>query len=89
MDFLFLYLFLINAAGFFLMLADKQRAKNNLWRIPERWLLTVAVFFGSFGILLGMKLARHKTKKPRFSICVPILFALQVILALFLFFLQE
>ncbi len=87
MEFFFLYLFLINATGFFLMLTDKHRAKNNLWRIPERWLLTVAALFGSFGILLGMKLARHKTKKPKFSILVPILFALQVILAIFLFFL--
>lgn len=89
MEFLFLCLFLINAAGFFLMLTDKHRAKNNLWRIPEKVLLTVAALYGSFGILFGMKLARHKTKKPKFSIGVPILLALQVILAIILFFLKE
>ena len=87
MEFLYFYLFLINAVGFFLMLADKHRAQNNLWRIPERTLLAVAVFCGSFGILLGMRLGHHKTKKPKFSVGVPVLFAFQVILAIFLFFL--
>ena len=87
MEFLYFFLFSINAAGFFLMLSDKHRAKNNLWRIPERTLLTVAVLCGSFGVLLGMRLARHKTKKTKFSIGVPVLFAFQVILAIFLFFL--
>ncbi len=87
MVFLFLYLFLINAVGLFLMLSDKHRAQNNLWRISERTLLAVAVLYGSFGVLLGMKLGHHKTKKPKFSIGVPFLFVIQVIFAIFLFFL--
>ena len=84
MDILLVYLFLINAAGFFLMLADKRRAKENLWRIPERVLLTVALLGGSGGVYSGMKFARHKTRKPVFSIGVPVIFVLEVILFLFL-----
>jgi uncharacterized membrane protein YsdA (DUF1294 family) len=80
------FLLLINAIGFFLMHIDKHRAQKNLWRISERTLMAFALFGGSFGILLGMKLARHKTKKPKFAIGVPIIFAVQVILVGFLIF---
>ncbi|MBE6926637.1 MAG: DUF1294 domain-containing protein [Ruminococcaceae bacterium] len=89
MKLFFLFLFIINAAAFFLMLIDKHRAQKNLWRIPERALLSVALLGGSFGVLLGMKLARHKTKKPKFALGVPIIFALQLLLAGFLFFSQR
>lgn len=32
-------LFLMNAAGFLVMFADKQKARRGHWRIPERTLL--------------------------------------------------
>jgi uncharacterized membrane protein YsdA (DUF1294 family) len=74
-----LYLLTINAAGFFSMLADKHKARKNLWRIPERVLMTVAVLGGSAGILLGMYTARHKTKHLKFTLGVPLILAAQVI----------
>ena len=46
-DLLLLYLLIINAAGFGLMLADKHKAKKNLWRIPEATLMTVAALGGT------------------------------------------
>ena len=73
------YLLTINAAGFFSMLADKHKARKNLWRIPERVLMTVAVLGGSAGILLGMYTARHKTKHLKFTLGVPLILAAQVI----------
>ncbi len=79
-----LYLILINAAGFVLMLVDKFKAIKNLWRIPERVLLGVAAAGGSVGVYLGMKTARHKTLHPQFSIGVPVIFALQVLLSVFI-----
>jgi uncharacterized membrane protein YsdA (DUF1294 family) len=87
MEILAIYLFLINALGFGIMYADKRRAKKNLWRIPERTLLTVALIGGSFGVLLGIRLLRHKTRKGIFAIGVPMVLALQVILVIFCFFL--
>ena len=44
-----IYLLLINAAGFAVMLTDKHRAKKKLWRIPEKTLLLTAVLGGSIG----------------------------------------
>lgn len=81
MELILLYLLLINAIGFLLMLADKEKAKKNKWRIPEVTLLGVALVGGSLGTFLGMKAARHKTRKPVFSIGVPFIFVLQVLLA--------
>ena len=78
---LVLYLLIVNAAGFVLMLADKHKAKKNLWRIPEATLITVAVMGGSIGCLAGMRIFRHKTLHPKFSIGIPVILALQAVLA--------
>ena len=55
------------------MLADKRKAQKKLWRIPESTLLTLAILGGSPGVLLGMRLFRHKTRKPLFTVTVPLL----------------
>ena len=76
-----LYLLIINALGFLIMLADKEKAKKHLWRIPESTLLTVAALGGSIGCYAGMRLFHHKTRKPKFYIGVPVIFAVQVLVA--------
>ena len=71
------YLLLINAIGLLIMCIDKLLAKKQARRVPERTLLWVAALGGSFGSLLGMMLAHHKTRKPKFYLTVPLLHALQ------------
>ena len=78
---LLIYLLTINALGFAFMLDDKQRARKKRWRIPEATLLTVALLGGSAGCFLGMRLCRHKTRKPKFSIGIPVILLLQLLLA--------
>ena len=80
MDIIFLYLIIINALSFVLMLVDKYKAQNNLWRIPELTLMIVAAIGGSFGCYAGMKACRHKTKHKKFSIGVPVLMALHILI---------
>ena len=75
-----IYLITINALGFLLMLIDKQKANKNAWRIPERVLMAVAAVGGSLGCLCGMYLFRHKTRHIKFSVGLPILFAVQAVL---------
>ena len=84
MDALQAYLLLINALAFVLMLSDKVRAKKKVWRIPEATLLTVAALGGSFGATAAMYLLRHKTRKPKFSLGLPLLLIGHVLLAYFL-----
>lgn len=82
---LLFYLVTINALGFLIMLADKEKAKKRLWRIPEATLLTVAALGGSIGCLAGMKVFHHKTRKPKFYIGIPVILALQIILTVIVF----
>lgn len=74
-----LYLLIINALGFALMLVDKYKAKKNRWRIPEQTLITVAILGGSIGSLLGMYTVRHKTQHPKFTLGVPLILAAQLV----------
>ena len=76
---LLVYLLLVNAAGFLLMLVDKIKAKRNLWRIPEATLMGVAVIGGSIGAIAGMNLFRHKTKHAKFYIGLPVILVLQIV----------
>ena len=82
--YLFSYLIIINAVGFFLMLADKRAAKKSAWRIPEARLMSIALSGGCFGIYAGMMVFRHKTKHPKFRIGVPLIIVLYIMLFVFL-----
>ena len=84
MQFFIPYLLIINAAGFLVMLADKQYARKNLWRIPEATLLGVAVVGGSIGMHVGMYTVRHKTRHLKFTLGVPAILAAQLALAVWL-----
>ena len=84
-DILFIYLLIINAAAFLLMLTDKHRARKKAWRIPEATLLTAAVIGGSIGALLGMHIFRHKTRHPKFTIGLPLILSAQILFFVFLF----
>ena len=67
------------------MLSDKRRAVRERYRIPERILLGIALIGGSVGCIAGMKLFHHKTRKPAFSIGLPVIFAIQAVIALILY----
>ncbi len=83
-NWIWLYLAAVNVAGFAVMGADKRRARRGSWRIPERTLFAVALAGGSLGVLLGMRLFHHKTRHWYFVIGVPLILALQIILAFLL-----
>ena len=86
---LLLYLLIINAAGFILMLVDKFKAKKNLWRIPEKTLFLVAALGGSIGSLLGMYTFRHKTQHLSFTLGMPLILAVQVVASIWLLIFQQ
>lgn len=73
-----LYLLIVNAVSFLLMLTDKQKAKKKLWRIPESTLLLSAAIGGSIGSLAGMYTFRHKTRHLKFTLGVPVILVFQI-----------
>ncbi len=78
------YLLLMNAAAFILMLADKKKAIKKKWRVPESTLMMTAVLGGSLGAIAGMYIFRHKTRHPKFTLGLPIILAVHILLAVIL-----
>lgn len=70
----------VNLAAFALCGWDKLCAKRGRRRVPERVLLGWGAAFGSAGLLAGMALFHHKTRKPKFLYGAPALLAAQVAL---------
>ena len=79
-----LYLIIVNAAAFLLMLADKLKAKRGAWRIPEATLMGIAAIGGSVGELAGMYLFRHKTKHIKFTLGIPVILIAQIAMVIWL-----
>ena len=82
-ELLSIYLLIINAIAFCLMLIDKYKARKNLWRIPEATLISTALLGGSIGALIGMYTVRHKTRHIKFTVGIPLILLAQIALAQF------
>lgn len=75
-----IYLAAINVITFIMFGADKARAAKGRWRISESALILAALLGGSTGALAGMRIFHHKTKHRKFTIGIPVILALQIIL---------
>lgn len=73
---------IINAITFFVYGLDKMKAQAGAYRIPEKVLITMALF-GPIGGFLGMKLFRHKTRKNKFRILVPTFLVMHLMVGFF------
>ena len=80
MDGLYLYLIAINVVAFLAFGLDKLKAKADAWRIPEKTLLGLAVIGGSVGAILGMRTFHHKTRHKKFSVGLPVILVVQIVL---------
>lgn len=80
------YLVVINFLTFILFGVDKKRSKHSgkhhhPQRIAEATLLWLAVFGGSMGAILGMHAFHHKTQHKKFTVLLPLILILQLVLA--------
>lgn len=83
-EILIYYLIVINIITFTLYGLDKFNAIRGKWRIRELVLLFYAFIGGSIGGFLAMKLFRHKTKKAKFSLGIPIILLIHALLIAYL-----
>ncbi|MBE6113104.1 MAG: DUF1294 domain-containing protein [Peptococcaceae bacterium] len=80
-----IFLLLINIAGFAMMGIDKQKARRDQWRIPERNFFITALLGGSLGCYLGMQIFHHKTMHKAFTIGMPAILIIQIIIPVILY----
>lgn len=81
-----IYLLIINVLGFFAMGFDKWKAKRGRWRIPEDSLFMFTILGGGIGTIAGIYIFRHKTKKLKFTIGMPLILILEILLFIYLQF---
>lgn len=79
------YIFMINGFACYMMWNDKQKAKKDAWRTPERNFFFVSLLGGSLGCWLGMHWFRHKTQHIKFTIGIPTILLMQIVIVLWLF----
>lgn len=77
---LLLYLAIINLVAYIIMGVDKSRSKAGTWRVPEKHLLLIALGGGAVGILLAMRVFKHKTRHTRFTMLIPVMLLLHALL---------
>lgn len=75
---LVIYLLIINLAAVIITVLDKSRAQKKKWRIPEATLLLMAAMGGSPAMYITMHSIRHKTRKAKFMVGIPIILVLQI-----------
>ena len=80
-----IYLTVMNIVGFAAMGIDKQKAKKQVWRIPEKTLFLLSILGGSLGSWAGMYAFRHKTKHWYFIVFMPLIFLIHVVLGILIF----
>ena len=83
--FYLLLLCVMSLVSFLVMGSDKRRAKQGARRVPEARLFLLALLGGGIGGLLGMYAFRHKTRHLQFVIGFPLIAAVQILAALYLF----
>jgi len=80
---LIIYLVVINLIGFIAMWSDKRKAQKNQWRTPEGTLMGICLLGGGIGTILGMYKFRHKTKKLKFTVGMPTILIIEIILLIY------
>ena len=78
------YLVVVNFVSFAAFAIDKINAIEGRSRIRILTLLGLAFIGGSVGALLGMYILRHKTRIDYFSVGIPLIILMQVVVVFFL-----
>lgn len=85
MDPILIYAVVVNFVSLFLYGIDKWNAIHDRRRIPEKTLIGIAAIGGSIGAYAGMQMFRHKIRKPKFYIGVPIILAIQAAVLIYIY----
>lgn len=82
------YLAAVNLITFTAFGIDKWKAVHKQWRIPEKTLLGLSFIGGAAGGLVAMHLFRHKTRKRKFAVGVPLMLVLHLAMGYLVMYMQ-
>lgn len=66
------------------MKLDKNYAIKNKYRISEKTFFIIAFLLGSIGVYAGMYTFRHKTKHLNFTVMIPALFVVNILMVYYI-----
>ncbi|MBQ6626972.1 MAG: DUF1294 domain-containing protein [Ruminococcus sp.] len=78
------YLILISLISIVVTVIDKINAIRSKRRVSERALFILSVLGGSIAMYITMLIIRHKTRKLKFMLGIPLVILLQLCFALFI-----
>ncbi len=77
MKYFIIYLIIINIIAVIVTIVDKIKAKYHKWRVSEAALLIISALCGSVGMYITMLIIRHKTRKLKFMLGIPLIFIVE------------
>lgn len=81
LEIIIIYFVAINYISVFLCAFDKRQAKLYKRRVSENTLLLTSAMGGSIAMYIVMRSIRHKTRKKKFMVGLPVMIAVQLLIA--------
>ena len=78
--FLIAYFVIISIVAVIITCYDKHCAIRDKWRVKERTLIIVSALGGGIAMYVTMQLIRHKTKKLKFMLGIPLIVIAEIFL---------
>ena len=82
MNFIILYFIIISLIAVIITITDKYKAIHHKWRISEAALLIISALGGGVAMYATMLIIRHKTKKLKFMLGIPLIVIIELIAVL-------
>ena len=86
MEYILVYLLIINLIAVLAITFDKSAARNGEARVKESSLLVLAAIGGGIGMYVAMRILHHKTRKNKFMVGVPAIVLTEIGLLVILYF---
>lgn len=84
-----IYLAIVNLAAFIMTGTDKYKARRKKWRISEKSFFILGLLGGGIGVLLGMSAFHHKTKHLKFTLGIPAVVFINIIIFIYILYVLQ
>lgn len=86
MEYFIIYILSISIISIFAVMLDKNAARKGKRRISENALMTLAAIGGGAAMYFSMRIIRHKTRKNKFMVGIPVIVMLEIAVLAIIYF---